>query len=64
MPNPAPPGIPTDLWNLAIVVTAIQALQAQPGPITAQQVADVQAKLPAATAAASAVSNLVAPLTP
>ena len=57
MPNVVPPGFDPYLWNLAAVMTTIQALQAQVQPITAQQATDLQTQLLAAHA--SIVSGVV-----
>lgn len=45
MAKPVPPGIDPILWNLAILVAAIQQLQTQAQPITPQQVTALSALL-------------------
>lgn len=59
MAQPVPPGIDPILWNLALLVTQIQQLQAQVQPITAQQIATLQAAIVASPALGSSTSLAV-----
>ncbi len=58
MTQPIPPGMDPILWNIALLVTAVQQLQTQAQPITAQQVTAVQAILNA-TPTVGATSSVV-----
>ena len=61
MTQPVPAGIDPILWNLAELITAIQALQIQPTAITPQQIAALQTAITASPALgmANAVATAV-----